>query len=195
MRQFDLAFIFVEGAYQAGKTTFVCSIAHKDIVDHQFSSRQQWIEFKEQEILEQRLGTSWDFGRIVLEDAIDAIIYMMALPRSEMFDFCTKQMYATDNPNVVPTIGYVVLVDSTNPAMFFWAQNILDSYKDNPFPYIVACNKQDSPDAWSPEDLRIALNIAPEIPVVPCVAAERESVKNVLLALLYHVRDGLEQEA
>jgi signal recognition particle receptor subunit beta len=51
----------------------------------------------------------------------------------------------------------------------------------------VAANKQDMEDAWAPEDLRIALKIRPEIKLLPCVAKDKESVKKVLLELLYSV--------
>jgi hypothetical protein len=46
-------------------------------------------------------------------------------------------------------------------------------------------NKQDEQNAWSPEELRFALRLPEEIKVLPCVATDRESVKTVLLELLY----------
>ena len=54
-------------------------------------------------------------------------------------------------------------------------------------PYVVAANKQDMEDAWSPEDLRIALKVKPGVKLLPCVATDKESVKNVLLELLYSI--------
>jgi hypothetical protein len=58
----------------------------------------------------------------------------------------------------------------------------------------VAANKQDHPDAWSPDDLRIALKIDSGIKVVPCVARERESVKGALLELLYSILERMDAE-
>jgi hypothetical protein len=52
---------------------------------------------------------------------------------------------------------------------------------------VVAANKQDMQDAWPPEDLRIALKVRPDVKLLPCVATDRESVKNVLLELLYSI--------
>ena len=80
----------------------------------------------------------------------------------------------------------LILVDSTRPETFRETNRIIDffvSYRDTP--YVVAANKQDKPNAWSPDELRLALRLPPHIKVLPCVAAERESVKNVLLELLY----------
>jgi hypothetical protein len=58
----------------------------------------------------------------------------------------------------------------------------------------VAANKQDVDDAWSPEDLRIALRIPEAVSMVPCVATERGSVKEVLLELLYSILELMEEE-
>jgi hypothetical protein len=56
----------------------------------------------------------------------------------------------------------------------------------------VAANKQDHPDAWNPEDLRIALRLEPEVKLLPCIAKERDSVRNVLLELLYTILEEME---
>ena len=51
---------------------------------------------------------------------------------------------------------------------------------------------QDHPDAWEPEDLRIALRIEPDVKLLPCVAMERDSVRDVLLELLYTILEDME---
>jgi len=56
----------------------------------------------------------------------------------------------------------------------------------------VAANKQDQEDAWTPEDLRIALKVDSNVKLLPCIAQDGESVKNVLLELLYAVLERLE---
>ncbi|MFN2290824.1 MAG: GTP-binding protein, partial [Anaerolineae bacterium] len=56
-------------------------------------------------------------------------------------------------------------------------------------PYVVAANKQDMEDAWSPDDLRIALRVRSDVKMLPCVATDKESVKRVLLELLYNIME------
>jgi len=91
-------------------------------------------------------------------------------------------------------LGFVVMVDSTRPETFREAQRILDTFRAySPVPYIVAANKQDMKDAWPPDDLRIVLKIEPGIKVVPCIARNRESVKQVLLELLYSILEVMDQ--
>ena len=82
------------------------------------------------------------------------------------------------------------------PETFREARHILDTFRAYaPVPYVVAVNKQDMADAWSPEDLRIALRIASDVKIVPCVATKRESVKRVLLELLYSILETMEEAA
>ena len=57
---------------------------------------------------------------------------------------------------------------------------------------MVAANKQDHDEAWPIEDLRIALRLAPEIKLIPCVATDKEKVKTVLLELLYSILAEME---
>ena len=40
--------------------------------------------------------------------------------------------------------------------------------------------------------LRIALRIEPEVKLLPCVAKEKDSVRNVLLELLYTILEEME---
>jgi hypothetical protein len=49
-------------------------------------------------------------------------------------------------------------------------------------------------DAWTVEDLRIALKLDPAVKMLPCVASDRESVKKVLLELLYSILEDMEKK-
>jgi hypothetical protein len=92
-------------------------------------------------------------------------------------------------------LGFIVLVDSVRPETFREAKHILEVFRGYAStPYVVAANKQDLPDAWSPDDLRIALRIDREIKVLTCVARDKESVKNVLLELLYSILEKMHEE-
>ncbi len=90
-------------------------------------------------------------------------------------------------------LGFVVMVDSARPETFREAKIILETFRAYaPTPYVVAANKQDHPEAWSPQDLRIALRLDDRIKLLPCVATDKESVKNVLLELLYAILDEMD---
>ena len=85
------------------------------------------------------------------------------------------------------------MVDSTRPETFREARSILETFRAYaPTPYVVAANKQDLADAWDIDDMRIALRLDPKLKFLPCVATSKDSVKNVLLELLYSILAEME---
>lgn len=89
-------------------------------------------------------------------------------------------------------VGYVVMVDSCRPAHLLETQRLIARFATiTDAPFVVAANKQDDPAALPLSYIRRRLQLPFEIPLLPCVATERESVKNVLLALLDHIDQGI----
>jgi signal recognition particle receptor subunit beta len=91
-------------------------------------------------------------------------------------------------------LGFIVLVDSARPETFREARSILETFRAYaPTPYVVAANKQDLEDAWEAEDMRIALRLDPHVKLLTCVSSDKETVKNVLLELLYSILEEMEE--
>jgi signal recognition particle receptor subunit beta len=85
-------------------------------------------------------------------------------------------------------LGFIVMVDSTRPETFREARSILETFRAYaPTPFVVAANKQDMEDAWDLEDVRHALRLDARTKLLPCVATDRNTVKVVLLELLYGI--------
>src|SRR5450756_3096083 len=117
-----------------------------------------------------------DFGRITVDE--DLILFLFGTPGQRRFDFMWEILSEG-------MLGFIVIVDSSRPETFREARSILDTFRGYAAtPYVIAANKQDSEDAWAPDDLRIALKVDPSTKVMPCMAISRESVKGVLLELL-----------
>ncbi|MGW9037907.1 ATP/GTP-binding protein, partial [Streptomyces sp. NPDC055721] len=57
-------------------------------------------------------------------------------------------------------------------------------------PFVVACNDFGGP-AHSPAEIREALDLADEVPLVFCDARSRESGKQVLISLVEHLKTHL----
>jgi signal recognition particle receptor subunit beta len=126
-----------------------------------------------------------DFGRITLDD--HTALYLFGMPEGRRFDFMWEIL--SDG-----FLGFVVMLDSSKLSAFRETKSILETFRAYaPTPYVIAANFQDSPDAWSIADLRIALHIAANVPIIPCVATERESVKRVILALLEKVVEAISE--
>ncbi len=167
--------IVVTGPFSSGKTQLIQAISEIDVVstDRQIT--------RESERIKDQTTVAMDFGRITVDEEL--ILYLFGTPGQKRFNFMWEILSEG-------MLGFVVLVDSTRPETFREARRILDTFRSySPVPYIVAANKQDLADAWPADDLRIVLRVETGVKVVPCVATEKESVKQVLLELLYSILD------
>ncbi|MGC9348192.1 MAG: GTP-binding protein [Anaerolineae bacterium] len=172
--------IVVTGPFSSGKTELIASISEIEVV-----STERGIS-RESERIKDQTTVAMDFGRITVDE--DLILYLFGTPGQRRFDFMWEILSEG-------MLGFVVMVDSTRPETFREARRILDTFRTySPVPYIVAANKQDLEDAWSPEDLRIVLRVESAVKVVPCVAHDKESVKQVLLELLYSILELMDAE-
>lgn len=141
---------------------------------------------RHEERIKDETTVAMDFGRITVDEEL--VLCLFGTPGQRRFDF----MWEVLSEGV---LGFVVLLDSVRPETFREARDILATFRSYaPVPYIVGANKQDLTNAWSPEDLRIALRIPQVVQMVPGVATQRRSVKQVLLELLYSILDVMEEE-
>jgi small GTP-binding protein len=172
--------IVVTGPFSAGKTQFIQSISEIEVV-----ATERKIS-RDEERVKAQTTVAMDFGRISVAE--DLVLYLFGTPGQRRFDFMWEIL-------AEGMLGFVVLLDSVKPETFREARSILDTFRAYaPVPYVVAANKQDMEDAWTPEDLRIALRIPSEIKVLPCVATDKESVRQVLLELLFSVLEVMDGE-
>ncbi len=127
-----------------------------------------------------------DFGRITVDD--DLVLYLFGTPGQKRFDFMWEILSEG-------MLGFIVMIDSSKPETFREARSILETFRAYaPTPYVVAANKQDLEDAWSVEDLKLALRLSNEVKLVPCVANDKNSVKKVFLELLFTILQEMEFE-
>jgi hypothetical protein len=170
----------VTGPFNSGKTQFVGSISEIDVV-----STERKISSDAERVKDQTT-VAMDFGRITVDD--DLVLYLFGTPGQRRFDFMWEIL-------AEGMLGFVVLVDSARPETFREARQILETFRAYaPTPYVVAANKQDMPDAWNMDDLRIALKLEEGVKMLPCVAKDRESVKNILLELLYSILEEMDEK-
>lgn len=168
----------VTGPFNSGKTNFIRSVSEIDVV-----STERKITTEAERVKDQTT-VAMDFGRITVDNEL--VLYLFGTPGQKRFDFMWEILSEG-------MLGFVVMVDSTRPETFREAKSILETFRAYaPTPYVVAANKQDLPDAWDLDDLRIALRLDPAIKLLPCVATDKEKVKAVLLELLYAILAEME---
>jgi hypothetical protein len=165
----------ITGPFNSGKTEFIRSISEIEVVSTERKISDPTSRQKKETTV------AMDFGRITVDN--DLVLYLFGTPGQKRFDFMWEILSEG-------MLGFVVLVDSVRPETFREARRILDVFRGYATtPYVVAANKQDMEDAWPAEDLRIALKVDPNVKLLPCVATNKESVKRVLLELLYTILD------
>ena len=171
----------VTGPFNAGKTEFIQTVSEIDVV-----STERKLSSPEERIKEMTT-VAMDFGRITVDESL--VLYLFGTPGQKRFDFMWEILSEG-------MLGFIVIVDSTAPETFREARNILEAFRAfSPTPYVVAASKQDLDGAWDLEDMRIALRLEAKDKLLPCVALEKEAVKNVLLALLESILQELDSQS
>lgn len=169
----------ITGPFSSGKTEFIRSISEIDVV-----TTERGISSEAERAVKDSTTVAMDFGRITVDD--DLVLYLFGTPGQRRFDFMWEIL-------AEGMLGFVVMVDSTKPETFREAKSILETFRAYaPTPYVVAANKQDVTDAWNTDDLRIALRIEEGVKLLPCVASNKDSVKAVLLELLYSILEEMD---
>ncbi len=172
----------VTGPFNAGKTEFIRSVSEIDVV-----STERKISTATEKAVKEATTVAMDFGRITVDD--DLVLYLFGTPGQKRFDFMWEILSEG-------MLGFIVMVDSTRPETYREARSILETFRAYaPTPYVVAANKQDMKDAWELDDMRHALRLDPKVKFLPCVATDRDSVKSVLLELLYSILAEMENGA
>jgi len=173
--------IVVTGPFAAGKTTLIRTISEitvlsteKDITDETRSRKNE-------------TTVAMDFGRITIDR--DLVLYLFGTPGQDRFDFMWEILGEG-------MLGYVLLVDATRQDSLDEAVGILEAFRKMArVPFVVGLNRSEGMDEAEEARVRQVLDLDPDVPVVPCDATDRESVKSVLLALLYAVVESLDSAA
>jgi len=128
-------------------------------------------------------------GGVRAEDNDDkSLLYIFAL-----VDYLSPLKIPSDMWEVFndQALGVIILVDSHKDVFqdrITEIQSLLRFIiKDHRKTTVIGVEFQSDSNALSYEHIQAVLDIPPEIPVVPCVATDKESVKRVLVALLDEV--------
>jgi signal recognition particle receptor subunit beta len=166
--------IVVSGGFGVGKTTFVGTISEIVPLRTEAAMTAASVAVDDITSLPDKTTTTvaMDFGRITFDESLR--LYLFGTPGQERFGFMWEDL-------VRGALGAVVLVDTRRLDACY---SSIDYYESRDVPFVVAVNQFDDAPRHERDDVRYALNIAEGVPMLRCDARERESVKEVLLALL-----------
>ena len=169
--------ILISGGFGVGKTTLVGVISEIRPLrtEEPMSDRSVGIANTQGVSAKTTATVAMDFGRISFPSQL--VLYLFGMPGQERFWFMWDEL-------AVGAIGAVVLADTRRVADCFAS---IDYFERNGIPFVIAVNCFDGAPRFDPDDIRIALSLAPEVPIVLCDARDRDSVKKVLVSLVRYV--------
>jgi uncharacterized protein len=166
--------IVITGSYAAGKTQLIRTISDIETISTDYA-----VTLDEERQLKRETTVALDFGTIAINEQVN--LYLFGTPGQERFDFMWEHLS-------MGCLGYVVMVDSTRPGHFAETQRLMSRFAEiTDAPFVIAANKQDDEAALPVSYVRRRLGVPLDVPVLPCVATDRPSVKGVLLGLLKHI--------
>lgn len=152
--------IVVTGGHGSGKSTFIRTLSDPWTSD---PSQPPPIQ---------------DFGRIQIDDLGDTPLTI----------FLIGTLLGRENSlirDLRDELLYVVMVNSADSSTFDQARATIALVEHHSnYSYVVAASFQDLERAWSVDDLRLALAVPKNVPMVACASWDFDSCRGVLLALL-----------
>jgi signal recognition particle receptor subunit beta len=168
--------IVIAGGFGVGKTTLVGSVSEITPLTTEaiMTSAGVGVDDTRQVPGKTTTTVAMDFGRISIDE--DLVLYLFGSPGQNRFWFMWDDL-------VRGAIGAVVLVDTRRLEDCFGP---LDFFEARGLPFVVAINAFDGLVRHDPEEVREALQLSTEVPVVVVDARDRESAKQSLIAVVEH---------
>jgi len=170
--------ILIAGGFGAGKTTMVGSVSEITPLSTEEVMTEASLGVDDLSGVESKTTTTvaLDFGRITVSSEL--VLYLFGTPGQERFWFMWNELAAG-------ALGAVVLADTRRLETSFPS---VDFFERRGIPFVVAVNRFDGAAVYQPEEVRDALGLAADVPVLLCDARVRQSCKEVLIALIQYLQ-------
>ncbi len=166
--------IVIAGGFGVGKTTTVNGISEIPILTTEAAMTDVAAAIDRTGHVPEKTTTTvaLDFGRITIDDEIT--LYLFGTPGQDRFGFMWNEL--TDG-----ALGALVIVDTRRLDECYPA---VDYFEQVGLPFVIGVNRFDGRLDHDLDDVRWALAVADDIPLITFDARSRESVRDALIAVL-----------
>ncbi|WP_432032350.1 GTP-binding protein [Streptomyces antibioticus] len=171
--------ILVAGGFGVGKTTLVGAVSEIRPLRTEEHLTEAGRPVDDTAGVERKSTTTvaMDFGRITLRE--DLVLYLFGTPGQERFWFMWDELSEG-------ALGAVVLADTRRLEDCFAA---IDYFERRSIPFIVGVNCFEGAVRYPEDDVRRALDLDEDVPLVLCDARDKLSVRDVLISVVQHAMD------
>ncbi|MFE3545352.1 ATP/GTP-binding protein [Nocardia sp. NPDC059177] len=171
--------ILIAGGFGVGKTTMVSSISEIAPLRTEELITEVSSGVDDLSGVEQKHTTTvaLDFGRITIDR--DLVLYLFGTPGQDRFWFLWDELCRG-------ALGAIVLADTRRLSNSFAA---VDFFERRGLPFLIAVNCFDGAPRYTVDEVRDALDLDPNTPVILCDARDRPSAKAVLTHLVEYLID------
>jgi signal recognition particle receptor subunit beta len=168
--------VLVAGGFGVGKTTMVGAVSEIRPLRTEETLTDKSVGIDDTSGVERKATTTvaMDFGRISINENL--VLYLFGTPGQDRFWFVWDEL-------ALGALGAVVLADTRRLVDCFPS---VDYFERHGTPFIVAVNCFDGARQYRSEEVRVALDLDPDVPVLLCDARSKDSGKEILIALIEH---------
>ncbi|MFD5451915.1 GTP-binding protein [Streptomyces sp. NPDC003470] len=166
--------IVIVGGFGVGKTTMVGSVSEIRPLTTEETMTQAGVGVDDNYGSASKTATTvaMDFGRITITDQL--VLYLFGTPGQERFWFLWNGLFEG-------ALGAVVLVDTRRLEVSF---DVMGRLEERGVPFVVAVNSFPDAPRHPVAELRTALDLPEEIPILDCDVRRRASSRDVLMTLM-----------